>query len=68
MFLTINDTDSSVEYINFSNIYHKFELDEQVPYLSTYIPEESMFLERRYIPLDYLPEKQVATKAWSEWL
>lgn len=58
IYLTLNDTESTIQYINFSNIYHSFQLDSDVPYLSTYIPEEGMFLERMYEPLKHLPDKE----------
>ena len=57
IFFTINQNESTIQYINFSNIYHSFKLNADVPYLYTYVPEESIFLERMYAPLKDLPEK-----------
>ena len=47
IFFILNDNkEDNVQYINFSNIYHLFELSDDVPFLSTYLPEEGLYLER----------------------
>jgi hypothetical protein len=50
--LVFNKQDTNLKYINFSNIYHTFQLDEDIPYLASYIPEENMYLQRYYVPFE----------------
>ena len=57
IYLRINANFSTIQYINFSNIYHSFKLDKEIPYLTTYVPEEGMFLERMYYPMRKLPDQ-----------
>lgn len=57
VYFRINESDSDIQYINFSNIYHNFELDKNIPYLVTYVPEEGIFLERMWYPMRKLPDK-----------
>ena len=60
IFYKINDTNNLNTLINFQNIYHLFQLDETVPYLSSYIPEESIILEKIYKPL----KDELSNKDW----
>lgn len=59
IFYKINDNpdDKLNLAINFNNIYHLFELDEEVPYLTLYLPEEGVYLEKIYIGTEELSKK-----------
>lgn len=45
----------------FSNIYQLFEMSEKIPYLNTYLSEESQILEKYYAPL----EEKLQKYEWS---
>lgn len=61
IFYKINDNDNTNVLINFNNILHLFDLEEDFPYLSSYIPEESIILEKIYKNL----EDEIKLKDWS---
>ena len=60
IFYKVNDNNQINTLINFQSVYHLFELDEEIPYLSSYIPEETIILEKIYKPL----EEQIKQKDW----
>lgn len=47
----INNSKETNSLINFSLIFHLFELNEQTPFISSYLPEEGVMLEKYYRPL-----------------
>ena len=60
IFYKINDNNNTNILINFQNIYHLFELDINIPYMSSYIPEESIILEKIFRK----QEKEIKAKDW----
>jgi len=47
----INSSRETNSLINFSLIFHLFELNEEIPFISSYLPEEGIMLEKYYRPL-----------------
>ena len=47
----INSSRETNSLINFSLIFHLFELNEDTPFISSYLPEEGVMLEKYYRPL-----------------
>jgi hypothetical protein len=60
IFYKINDNNNTNILINFNNILHLFNLDEDTPYLSSYISEESIILIKMFKPL----ENELKLKDW----
>jgi hypothetical protein len=58
VFYKVNDNDTFSNIINFYNIMHLFEVDEEIPYISTYLVEESKVLTKIYKPLEEYVNKQ----------
>jgi len=48
----INSSRETNSLINFSLIFHLFELNEEIPFISSYLPEEGVMLEKYYRPLE----------------
>lgn len=46
-----NDSYQNTSLINFSLLYQLFDLDEEVPFLTSYLAEEGVMLEKYYKPL-----------------
>jgi hypothetical protein len=59
VFFKINDDpDEKLNLaINFNNVYHLFELDDEIPYLTLYLPEEAVYLEKIFRNKEDLPKK-----------
>ena len=53
----VNSTRETNSLINFSLIFHLFQLDEETPFISSYLPEEGVMLEKYYRPLKNEVEK-----------
>jgi hypothetical protein len=62
IFYKINENNDNNILVNFQNIYHLFDLDENIPYMSSYIPEESIILEKIFKG----EEKEIIKKS-QEW-
>lgn len=52
IFYKINDNVQNTSLINFTLLYHLFELDEEIPYFISYLAEEGVMLEKYYKPLE----------------
>ena len=48
----INSSRETNSLINFSLIFHLFELNEETPFITSYLPEEGVMLEKYYRPLE----------------
>jgi len=57
IFYKINDNIQNTSLINFSLVYHLLELDEQIPFFTSYLAEEGVMLEKYYKPLKDKIEK-----------
>lgn len=58
-----NDSYQNTALINFSLLYHLFELDEEVPFLTSYLAEEGVMLEKYYKPLkEKIQNKKISVK------
>jgi hypothetical protein len=53
----INSSRETNSLINFSLIFHLFELNEETPFISSYLPEEGVMLEKYYRPVKSEIEK-----------
>ena len=53
----INSSKETNSLINFSLIFHLFELNKEIPFISSYLPEEGVMLEKYYRPLKEEIEK-----------
>jgi hypothetical protein len=51
IFYKINDFYDNTSILNFTNIYHLFEMDEEVPFMTSYIPEKSYVIEKIFKPM-----------------
>ena len=61
VFYKINENINTNSLINFSNIYHLFDLDENIPYLTSYLAEEAVVLEKYFKPL----AEELKIKQWN---
>ena len=52
VFYKINDNNDTNISVLFQNVYHLFDLDETIPYLSSYISKEGVLLEKMWKPLE----------------